>query len=69
MHVVRRARVNRALNLDEKGLIMELLSHLLHPERYIEQLEHLRVVGQCDCGCPTIDLAPIEQKIKSTEVP
>ncbi len=27
------------------------------PERYLEQISRLRVVGRCGCGCPTVDLA------------
>jgi len=26
-------------------------------QTYAAQLDHLRVVGRCGCGCPTVDLA------------
>lgn len=69
VHKIHRAKIKRELKADEKTLITSLLSHLPNPNPYIEQLENLQVVGQCDCGCPTIDLAMKEQKNISSEVP
>jgi hypothetical protein len=69
MNKIHRAKINRELKPEEKELIKNLLSHLPNPMTYFEQLDHLRVVGKCDCGCPSIDLALIEHKNKSSEVP
>jgi hypothetical protein len=69
MNKMHRAKINRELKANEKELIKNLLSHLPDSKPYIEQLDHLRVVGQCDCGCPTIDLALKEHKNKSSEIP
>lgn len=69
MHKVHRVKVNREIKPHEKELIMTLLSHLSAPKPFIEQLDHVRVVGQCDCGCPTIDLALKEHKNKSSGIP
>jgi hypothetical protein len=69
MNEIHRAKINRELKASERELIKTLLSHLPNPKPYIEQLDHLQVVGQCDCGCPTIDLALKEERQKSSEVP
>jgi len=44
--------------VDERSLIAALLHHL--PEdrrRYSAQLHLVKVVGGCDCGCPSVDLS------------
>lgn len=47
----------RALTLDEHDLIESLIGAVRSGAgRYIGQLESLRVVGGCRCGCPSIDL-------------
>jgi hypothetical protein len=48
---------NRFLTTDEVALLRHLVSRGPHAEpRFAEQLGRLRVVGECSCGCPTIDL-------------
>lgn len=69
MHKIRRARISRELKASEKKFIAHMLSQLPNPVPYIEQLEHLRVVSQCDYGCPTIDLSLKENKNRSSEIP
>jgi hypothetical protein len=69
MHKVHRAKINRVLRSDEKELIMDLLSHLPNSKPYLEQIDKLRVVSQCDCGCPTIDLALSDKKKGSSDIP
>jgi hypothetical protein len=69
MHKINRAKITRELKPDEKELIKNLLSHLPNPVTYIEQIDHLRVVGKCDCGCPTIDLALKKHQQKSSAIP
>lgn len=69
MNKTRRALINRELKPEEKELIKHLLTHLPNPAPHIEQLDYLRVVGKCDCGCPTIDLALKEYINKSSQIP
>src|SRR5580704_17628646 len=49
---------NRPLNSDERELLTWLLKHG-EPEaaEHLSQISSVRVIGQCGCGCPTIDLA------------
>jgi hypothetical protein len=50
--------VDRELTPPERELIDWLLSHGLPGAReYLPQLGETRVIGQCSCGCPSIDLA------------
>ena len=47
----------RSLTVAERDLIETLLGALRSGvSRYIGQIESLRVVGCCRCGCPSIDL-------------
>lgn len=48
----------RELSLKERRLLIWLLNHGA-PEAlsFLSQVDQVRVVGQCDCGCPTLDLA------------
>jgi hypothetical protein len=58
---------NRPLNLGERALIEWLLAHGT-PEAaaYAHQLEGVRVVGRCGCGCPTVDLAVGDAQLSTT---
>ena len=52
-----RAEVRRNLTSAERELLRWVLEHsAAEPEPYLEQIPRLRVVGQCGCGCPTVDL-------------
>jgi hypothetical protein len=59
--VVTRARtiaMDRALSPEEAELVRWMIRHgLPEADQYAEQIESLRVVGGCSCGCPTIDFA------------
>ena len=45
----------RELSAQERAIAEWLLTHAEAPVRsYIPQLNNLRVVGYCDCGCPTV---------------
>jgi hypothetical protein len=53
-----RAKIRRDLNSAERDLLRWVLKRsAAEPERYLEQIPRLRVVGRCGCGCPTVDLA------------
>jgi hypothetical protein len=54
----------RLLSAPERALIIRLLEHAGKAQPPLTDLDDLRVVGTCDCGCGTIDLEPI-----STEAP
>jgi hypothetical protein len=49
---------NRSLTSEELKLLTWLLKHG-EPEaiEYLSQIPSVKVIGQCSCGCPTIDLA------------
>ena len=60
-------REDRPLSSDERLLAEHLLKHAGVPDAdtFIPQLDHLRVVGKCSCGCPTVDLAvPSELRVQ-----
>ena len=47
----------RPLNPDEREFLVYLLNKFVpNPENYLSQLERVVVVGQCACGCPSIDM-------------
>ena len=47
---------NRTLTTAEKELISWLISHgAPDAHDYVPQIEKLRVVRRCSCGCPTVD--------------
>jgi hypothetical protein len=51
-------RVNRAITLQEDGLIRWLLDHSdVDPELFNSQLSDVTVASKCNCGCPTIYFA------------
>jgi len=55
-------RVSRSLTQDEDRLLRWMIEHGgPEAEAYVEQLGRLRVVSECTCGCPTIDLALDDQ--------
>jgi hypothetical protein len=49
---------DRVLSADERELLIWLLEHGA-PEAadYLSQIPFVRVIGQCGCGCPTLELA------------
>lgn len=53
-----RAAINRELSLEEQTLLKWLIENGM-PEAaaYVAHIPSLRVVGGCECGCPTVDLA------------
>ena len=49
---------DRPLTTEERTLIVWLLEHgIPAAQAYASQLEQVRVVSRCGCGCPTVDLA------------
>ena len=53
-----RAAVNRALNVEEQALVNWLIANgIPDAKAYASQVPLLRVVGSCNCGCPTINFA------------
>jgi len=49
---------NRPLTRQERTLTEWLIANGVPEARsFRAQLDHLRVVGRCSCGCPTVDLA------------
>jgi hypothetical protein len=50
--------VDRDLTHEERELVRWLLLHgVPGAEGFLPQVEQARVVGQCSCGCPSVDLA------------
>ena len=50
---------NRNLTSEERHLLMWLISHgTPEAQDYIPQIEKLRVISRCSCGCPTVDFYP-----------
>ncbi|HLF79112.1 MAG TPA: hypothetical protein VJB57_16650 [Dehalococcoidia bacterium] len=49
--------MNRELTSQERALLLWALDAKGGQERYLEQVESLRVIGGCDCGCPSIDFS------------
>ena len=50
-------QVERSLTVGERELLAWLVRSGLSPDSpYVAQVSSARVVGRCDCGCPTIDL-------------
>jgi hypothetical protein len=49
---------SRDLTGAERSLIAALLQHVPQDrKRYRAQLHLVKVVGECDCGCPSVDLS------------
>jgi hypothetical protein len=49
----------RPLTIAERSIIDALLTRTFEGvEELREQMRTARVVGRCDCGCPTIDIEP-----------
>jgi hypothetical protein len=55
----RAARTPRLLSAAERDALVAVLSHADFAGRaaLLEQVDAARVVGGCDCGCATVDLA------------
>jgi hypothetical protein len=50
---------NRPPTPDEKQLLIWLISNGKPEARdYMRQVEELRVISRCSCGCPTVDFTP-----------
>ena len=51
--------LNRALTQYERDLIRWLIEHsfVKDASQLLPQIDRLRVVAKCHCGCPTIDFA------------
>jgi len=62
---VGRITESRGLSVDERRVLQWLLTFgaqitgtdTAHAAAFLPQLDRLRVIGRCPCGCPTIDLA------------
>jgi hypothetical protein len=53
---------NRPLTAEEVHLLRWLIAHgTAEASRYADQVDRVRVVSECTCGCPTIDLALDDQ--------
>ena len=53
-----RAAINRELSIEEQALIKWLIANgSPEAKAYESQLPLLRIVGGCDCGCPTVNFA------------
>ena len=48
----------RPLSGPEQALVLRLLEHAGRAQPPLTQLDQLRVVATCDCGCGSIDLEP-----------
>lgn len=59
--------VSRPLTQQEAALLRWMLDNC-GPDAlaYMDQIDRLRVVSECTCGCPTIDLALDEQPVATT---
>jgi hypothetical protein len=58
---------NRPLNAEEAALLRWLIAHgTSEAPRYADQIDRVRVVSECTCGCPTIDLA-LDDQPRATE--
>jgi hypothetical protein len=52
---------NRALSFEEQDLLRWLISHSTpEAQNYATQIEGLRVISRCSCGCPTVDFYPLQ---------
>jgi hypothetical protein len=48
---------DRPLSEEERKLLVWLIEHgTSEAHQFIGQIEEVRVVGRCGCGCPTVDL-------------
>jgi len=55
-----RAQPNRPINADEVRVIRAALDHcaeIPNPSTLSSALDHLRVIGCCECGCASVDFA------------
>jgi hypothetical protein len=56
--------MDRAISPNEVEVVNWLLDHaLVDVTAYrLQPVEQLRVVGECTCGCTTLDFKPVEQQ-------
>jgi hypothetical protein len=53
-----RAAINRELSFEEQTLLKWLLNNgIPEAQEYSSQIPALRIVGGCECGCPTVIFA------------
>ena len=53
-----RALLKRSLNAEERSLCEWLIQHgSRNAAHYAPQLDRVTVIGQCTCGCPSVDFA------------
>lgn len=58
----------RPIDAAERGVLAFLLGvDFPEAEKLRAQIDGLMVVGRCDCGCPTVDLAPASDAIPAKE--
>ena len=48
---------DRPLGARERALLADLLARDASTSPYLAQLDRLRVVARCDCGCPSVEFA------------
>ena len=59
---------SRPPSVGERAILEWIAAHALPADSpYREQIKNVRVVGQCGCGCPTIDLAVSESRADQSE--
>ena len=55
-----RAKTNRPINYDEIHFVrtaLERCAVTTNVEKHVSSVSSLRVVDQCQCGCPSVDFA------------
>jgi hypothetical protein len=60
--------LSRSLTSEERALIWHLVSGFPDAETFIGQINDLRVVDECSCGCPSIDFAKDQSGTKHTPI-
>jgi hypothetical protein len=66
----RQSQPRRSLGMDELELIEALIGAArTGVSRYLGQLEKVKVVGHCLCGCPSIDLEVTEKEKNGRPTP
>jgi len=56
----------RDLSVEERRLLEWLIGNgNAEASIYASQLPHVKVIGRCTCGCPTLDLALGEKKFRT----
>lgn len=58
---------NRSITAKERSLVEWLLRHgNTGAEQFLKQVDSLRVVSKCSCGCPTVYFAPEGAQVAQT---